>query len=217
MRLAATVFESIREGIVVTDLEPRIVAVNRAYTEITGYSAAQVVGKNPKIIRSGRHDKSFYQAMWSSLQEEGYWSGEIWNRRKNGEIYPQWLTISAVSISSASNGRKELCNYVGVFTDISQIKQSEAQLAHLAHYDPLTGLPNRLLVQSRLHHAVERAQRYNLRVATLYIDLDRFKNVNDSLGHPIGDELLIKLTERLKNRLREEDALARLGGDEFYW
>ncbi|HRN82557.1 EAL domain-containing protein [Nitrosomonas europaea] len=215
LRLAATVFESIREGIVVTDLEPRIVAVNRAYTEITGYSAAQVVGKNPKIIRSGRHDKSFYQAMWSSLQEEGYWSGEIWNRRKNGEIYPQWLTISAVSISSASNGRKELCNYVGVFTDISQIKQSEAQLAHLAHYDPLTGLPNRLLVQSRLHHAVERAQRYNLRVATLYIDLDRFKNVNDSLGHPIGDELLIKLTERLKNRLREEDALARLGGDEF--
>ncbi|MDF0677645.1 MAG: GGDEF domain-containing protein [Nitrosomonas sp.] len=126
--------------------------------------------------------------------------GEIWNRRKNGEIYPQWPTISAVSISSASNGKKELCNCVGVFTDISQIKQPK-QLAHLAHYDPLTGLPNRLLVQSRLHHAVERAQRYNLRVVTLYIDLDRFKNVNDSLASD-RDELLIKLTERLKNRLR---------------
>lgn len=216
LRLAATVFESIREGVVITDLEPRIVAVNRAYTEITGYSAAQVVGKNPRIIRSGRHDKSFYQAMWSNLKEEGYWSGEIWNRRKNGEIYPQWLTISAVCTGSAGNDKNGLCyNYVGIFTDISQIKQSEAQLAQLAHYDPLTGLPNRLLVQSRLHHAVERAQRYSLRVVTLYIDLDRFKNINDSLGHPIGDELLIKLAERLKKRLRKEDALARLGGDEF--
>lgn len=210
LKQAAAVFESSREGIVITDLEPRILAINRAYTEITGYSEAQVLGKNPKIIKSGHHGKPFYQAMWASLKTVGHWSGEIWNRRRNGEIYPQWLTISTVC-----NDRNEPCNYVGVFADITQMKQSEAQLAHLAHYDPLTGLPNRLLVQSRLHHAIERAQRHNLRIATLYVDLDRFKNVNDSLGHPIGDELLIMLAARLKKRLREEDTLARLGGDEF--
>ena len=210
LRQAAAVFESTREGVVITDLEPRILAVNRAYTEITGYGAAQALGKNPKIIKSGRHDKSFYQAMWAGLLQEGYWHGEICNRRKNGEIYPQWLTITTVR-----NDKNEPCNYVGVFTDITQMKQSEARLAHLAHYDPLTGLPNRLLVQSRLLHAIERAQRHNFRIAALCLDLDRFKNVNDSLGHPVGDELLIMLTARLKNRLREEDTLARLGGDEF--
>lgn len=210
LKQAAAVFESSREGIVITDLEPRILAINRAYTEITGYGEAQVLGKNPKIIKSGHHGKPFYQAMWAGLKTVGHWSGEIWNRRRNGEIYPQWLTISTVF-----NDRNEPCNYVGVFADITQMKQSEAQLAQLAHYDPLTGLPNRLLVQSRLHHAIERAQRHNLRIATLYVDLDRFKNVNDSLGHPIGDELLIMLAARLKKRLREEDTLARLGGDEF--
>lgn len=215
LRLAATVFESIREGVVITDLEPRIVAVNQAYTRITGYDEAQVLGKNPKIIKSGFHDKAFYQAMWSSLKETGYWSGEVWNRRKNGEIYPQWLTISAVCVDSSCGTESKPCNYVGVFTDISQLKQSEAQLTQLAHYDPLTSLPNRLLVQSQLQHAVERAQRHGSLVAVLYIDLDRFKNVNDSLGHPVGDELLIKLAERMKKRVREEDMLARLGGDEF--
>lgn len=210
LKQAAAVFESTREGVVITDLQSRIVAVNRAYTEITGYSEAQVLGKNPKIVQSGRHDKSFYQAMWSSLTQVGYWCGEVWSRRSNGEIYPQWLTISTVC-----NDRNEPSNYVGVFTDITQTKQSEARLMHLAHYDPLTDLPNRLLVQSRLHHAIERAQRHNYRIATLYLDLDRFKNVNDSLGHPVGDELLIMLASRLKKRLREEDTLARLGGDEF--
>jgi len=210
LKQAAAVFESSREGVVITDLEPRIVAINRAYTEITGYGKDQVVGKNPKVIKSGRHGKLFYQAMWASLAKIGYWSGEIWNRRKNGEIYPQWLTITTVY-----NDRNEPCNYVGVFTDITQMKQSEARLAHLAHYDPLTDLPNRLLAQSRLQHAIERAQRHDNRIATLYVDLDRFKNVNDSLGHPIGDELLIMMASRLKKRLREEDTLARLGGDEF--
>ncbi len=210
LRQAAAVFESTREGVVITDLQSRILAVNRAYTEITGYSEEQVLGKNPKIIRSGRHDENFYQAMWASLNSVGYWRGEIWNRRKNGEVYPQWLTISTV--------RNEIgapSNYVGVFTDITQMKQSEARLTHLAHYDPLTGLPNRLLMQSRLQHAIERAQRHHHRVAALYVDLDRFKNINDSLGHPVGDELLIMLAARMKKRLREEDTLARLGGDEF--
>lgn len=215
LRLAATVFESIREGVVITDLEPRIVAVNRAYTEITGYSADQVIGKNPKVVRSGRHDKPFYQEMWARLKKEGYWNGEIWNRRKSGEVYPQWLTISAVNFGSEDGKEAEPSNYVGVFTDVSQIKQSEAQLARLAHYDSLTGLPNRLLMQTYLQHAVERAYRHHQKIAVLYIDLDRFKNVNDSLGHPVGDELLIMLAERLRKRLREEDILARLGGDEF--
>lgn len=210
LRQAAAVFESTREGVVITDLQPRILAVNRAYTEITGYSEEQVLGKNPKIIRSGRHDEIFYQAMWASLNSVGHWRGEIWNRRKNGEVYPQWLTISTVR-----NEIGEPSNYVGVFTDITQMKQSEARLTHLAHYDPLTGLPNRLLVQSRLQHAIERAQRHHHRVAVLYVDLDRFKNINDSLGHPVGDELLIMLSARMKKRLREEDTLARLGGDEF--
>lgn len=195
----------------ITDLEPRIVAVNRAYMEITGYRKSEVIGKNPKLIKSGRHDQAFYQSMWNNLIQAGYWRGEIWNRRKNGEIYPQWLTISTVHDES---GKPR--NYVGVFTDISQIKQSEARLEHLAHYDPLTGLPNRLLAQSRLQHAIERADRNHYRVATLYLDLDRFKNVNDSLGHPAGDELLSLLANRLKSRLREEDTLARLGGDEFF-
>lgn len=210
LKQAAAVFESAREGVVITDLEPCILAVNRAYMEITGYSEIEALGKNPKIIRSGRHDESFYQAMWADLIKVGYWSGEMWNRRKNGEIYPQWLTISTVR-----NDRNEPCNYVGVFTDITQIKQSEARLTQLAHYDPLTGLPNRLLAQLRLHHAIERAQRHHHRVAALYLDLDRFKNVNDSLGHPAGDELLIMLASRLKKRLREEDTFARLGGDEY--
>lgn len=215
LHLAATVFESIREGVVITNLEPRIVAVNRAYTEITGHSEKEVVGRNPKIIKSGRHNKAFYETMWSQLKKEGYWSGEIWNRRKNGEIYPQWLTINAVCVNSNCYSNNTPCNYVGIFTDISAIKQTEAQLIQLAHYDSLTGLPNRLLAQSRLHHAVERARQHHFRIAALYIDLDRFKNVNDSLGHPVGDELLIQLAERLRNRLREEDTLARLGGDEF--
>lgn len=155
--------------------------MNQAYTRITGYSEAQVLGKNPRIIKSGLHDKAFYQAMWSTLKATGHWSGEVWNRRKGGEIYPQWLTISAVCIDSSCGATDKPCNYVGVFTDISQLKQSEAQLAQLAHYDPLTGLPNRLLVQSQLQHAVERAQRHGALVGVLYIDLDRFKNVNDSL------------------------------------
>jgi diguanylate cyclase (GGDEF)-like protein/PAS domain S-box-containing protein len=207
---AATVFASTRDGVVITDLVPRIVAINRAYADITGYSEAEVLGNNPSMLQSGRQDKAFYQALWQSLRETGHWQGEIWNRRKNGEIYPQWLSISMVRDEWG-----EPRNYVGVFTDMSQIKASEARLEHLAHFDPLTDLPNRLLVQSRLQNAIERAERHGYRVAALYLDLDHFKNVNDSLGHPVGDELLVQLARRLSERLRDEDTLARLGGDEF--
>jgi diguanylate cyclase (GGDEF)-like protein/PAS domain S-box-containing protein len=210
LRQAAAVFESTREGVVITDLTPRILTVNRAYTQITGYEAAEVVGQNPGMMKSGRQDKLFYAALWASVQEVGHWQGEIWNRRKSGEVFPQLLTISTVY-----DGEGLPSHYVGVMTDISQLKQTEARLEHLAHYDPLTNLPNRLLLQSRLEHALERAERHRQQVAVLFLDLDRFKNVNDSLGHPVGDELLENLARRLSARLREDDTLGRLGGDEF--
>ncbi len=210
LRLAAAVFESTQDGVMIANTEPRILAVNHAYQEITGYSAQEALGKNPNILQSGRHDRPFYQSMWASIQQTGHWQGEIWNRRKNGEVYPQWTSISAVR-----NEQGEVSNYVGVFTDISQLKQTEARLERLAHYDPLTALPNRLLFQSRMEHALEGAHRQGEQVALLLIDLDRFKDVNDTLGHPAGDELLQKVVERMRQRLREEDTLARLGGDEF--
>ena len=210
LRQAATVFESTREGVIITDLDGCILDVNRAFTEISGYSESEVLGRNPNLLRSDRQDRAFYQALWQSLKTVGHWQGEIWNRRKSGELYPQILTINTVA---DSQGRPS--HYVGVMTDISQLKQSEARLEHLVHYDPLTNLPNRRLVQSRLEHALDRADRQNGRVAVLFVDLDRFKTVNDSLGHPSGDALLELLARRLSERVREDDTLARLGGDEF--
>ncbi|MBA4255804.1 MAG: two-component system response regulator [Polaromonas sp.] len=210
MKQAATVFQATHDGVFITDLGPRIIATNRAYTDITGYTEDEVLGKNPSFLQSGRHAPDFYQSLWAHLKQEGRWHGEVWNRRKNGEIYPQWLTISAVK-----NEQGVPFQYVGVFTDITQIRQSEARLERLAHYDPLTDLPNRLLLQSRLTHAVERAHRHRNQVAVLFLDLDRFKNVNDSLGHPAGDALLQMLAKRLSQRVRESDTLGRLGGDEF--
>ncbi len=209
-RLAATVFESTHEGIMITDPHSRILAVNQAFTRVTGYEEEEVVGQTPVMLRSGRHDPDFYAVIWRALREAGHWQGEIWNRRKSGEVYPELLSISAVHDSQGS-----VSHYVGMFTDISKIKESEARLAHLAHYDPLTDLPNRLLLSSRLRHAIEQAQRQQTRLAVLFLDLDRFKNVNDSLGHQVGDELLRAVTDRMGERLRAEDTLARLGGDEF--
>ncbi|HRY16064.1 MAG TPA: EAL domain-containing protein, partial [Candidatus Competibacteraceae bacterium] len=210
LRLSAAVVASTRDGVVITDLEARILVVNPAYCEITGYSEAEALGQTPRILQSGRHDRAFYQAMWASLQETGHWRGELWNRRKNGELYPQWLTVSVVR-----NPQGEATHYVGVLTDMSQIRYIEARLERLAHYDPLTDLPNRLLVQSRLAHALEQAQRHGHQVSVLFIDLDQFKTINDSLGHPVGDQLLQAVAWRLSGRFRQEDTLARLGGDEF--
>jgi diguanylate cyclase (GGDEF)-like protein/PAS domain S-box-containing protein len=209
-RLAATMFESTHEGVMITDANGRILTVNQAFTRVTGYEEEDAVGQSPSLLRSGRHDPDFYAAIWRAIDEAGHWQGEIWNRRKTGEVYPELLSISAVQ-----DQHGKVCNYVGVFTDISQIKESEAKLEHLAHYDPLTELPNRLLLSSRLQHAIDQAQRQGDRVAILFLDLDRFKNVNDSLGHQAGDELLQAVTKRLVHRLRVEDTLARLGGDEF--
>ena len=210
LRQAAAVYENTLEGVIITDHESSIVAVNRAFSDITGYSEADVLGRNPRILKSGRHDADFWQEFWRSVFETGGWEGEIWNRRKNGETIPEWLSISTVR-----DRHGKVINYVAVFSDISRIKQTEARLEELAHYDPLTGLPNRLLFQSRLDHALDAARRHHSRLALMFMDLDRFKNINDSLGHPTGDELLSAIARRFMTRLREEDTLARLGGDEF--
>lgn len=210
LRLAGLVFESSAEGILLTDADARILSVNPAFERITGFTAAEAIGARPSMMQSGRQNEVFYQEMWQSLRENGLWAGEIWNMRKDGTIYPEWLTISA-----ARDARGQITNYVGVFTDITTLKRSEQQLRHMAHHDPLTDLANRALLDDRLEHALRRAHRDNGRLAVLFIDLDRFKTVNDTLGHNVGDELLVEIANRLKASLREGDTLARLGGDEF--
>ncbi|MDX8376753.1 MAG: EAL domain-containing protein [Mariprofundales bacterium] len=210
LRLGSTVFQCSAEGMMVTDINANIVAINKAFTIITGYSEAEVIGNKPDILKSGRHDKSFYTSLWQHLHDIGIWQGEVWNRRKNGEIFAEWLTISSVR-----NDDDEVSQYVGIFSDITELKVSQEKLDHLAHHDPLTGLPNRLLLHARLKHALARAHQEQHQVAVLFIDLDRFKNVNDSLGHPIGDVLLQKCAQRLLQCVTEEDTIARLGGDEF--
>jgi len=210
LRQSAKVFESTADGVSITDAAGNMIAVNRAFTVITGYTEAEALGRNPRILKSGRHDKLFYKAVWNSIAQAGSWSGEIWNRRKNGEIYPEWLTISSVTDDTG-----KLTNYVGVFSDISQIKQSEAERERLAHFDPLTELPNRLLFNARLDHAIQRAERDDSLLTLLFIDLDRFKNINDALGHPAGDRVLQDVARRLSNCGRVEDTVSRLGGDEF--
>jgi diguanylate cyclase (GGDEF)-like protein/PAS domain S-box-containing protein len=210
LRQSAVVFESTAEGVMITDADKNIIAVNKAFTEITGFEPEEAIGSTPKILRSERQDEAFYLSMWRDIVHTGRWQGEIWNRRKSGEIHPEWMTISVVR---DSNGR--VVNYVGVFSDITAIKRSQEQLNHLAHHDPLTDLPNRLLFSARLTHAIEHAKRNDRRVALLYLDLDRFKNVNDTLGHPVGDQLLQMVAWRMRDHLRECDTVARLGGDEF--
>jgi diguanylate cyclase (GGDEF)-like protein/PAS domain S-box-containing protein len=209
-RLDAAAFESTRDGVMIADLEARILSVNRAFLETTGYSEAELLGQSPRILQSGRHGRDFFQGMWFALSNAGLWRGEIWNRRKSGEIFPAWLTISAVH-----NDRGEPTHYVAIYTDVSKLKESEEKLKYLAHFDPLTDLPNRLLVQSRLEHAIDQAQRRGDHISLLFIDLDDFKQVNDSLGHVVGDDLLVQVAGRLRTRVRSEDTLARLGGDEF--
>lgn len=210
LRQSAMVYTHSQEGVIITNAEFNIIAVNPAFTIITGYSEQEALGHNPRFLSSGRHSRNYYQSMWQTVQQMGFWQGEIWNRRKSGEIYPEWLTISAVR-----NERDIITTYVGVFTDITRLKQSEDELEHLAHYDPLTQLPNRLLLLSRLEHSVARMVRQNLRGAVLMLDVDHFKLVNDSLGHTVGDELLCLVAQRLERRLRDADTFARLGGDEF--
>lgn len=210
LRLAQKVIENTSEAVVITDPGGIIVEINNAYTQITGYEREEVIGLNPRFSQSGHHDKQFYQAMWSQLADEGYWSGEIWDRRKDGEAFPKWLTINAIY-----NDDDSVSHYVGIFTDISEKKDTEKKLKNLAFYDPLTGLPNRVFFLERLNEALITSQRHRNRTALLFIDLDRFKDVNDTLGHNAGDELIIQASRRIRRCLRQSDTVARLGGDEF--
>jgi diguanylate cyclase (GGDEF)-like protein/PAS domain S-box-containing protein len=210
LQLAATVFENTAEGVLITDTDQRISAVNRAFSEITGYSEIEALGQTPRLLASGQHDSAFYIAMWHQLTAEGHWQGEIYNKRKNGELYPSWLTISAVR-----NSEHVITHFVAVFADISSIKHAQAKLDYQAHHDPLTGLPNRALFENRLQAALTCAQVSNRQGAVLFLDLDRFKHINDSLGHPVGDLLLKGIAQRLKEQVRDVDTVARLGGDEF--
>ena len=208
LKLAASVFES-QQGILISNADNIIIRVNKAFTDLTGYSAEEVIGKNPSILKSGRHDQDFYRGMWQSIENAGAWQDEIWNRRKNGEIYPEWLSITPVKNDGI------ITHYIGTMSDISAYKSAEAQIHQLAFYDPLTELPNRRLLLERLQHGIDMCLREDKLMALLMLDLDNFKPVNDSLGHLAGDELLQQVAGRLLERLRNIDLIARLGGDEF--
>jgi diguanylate cyclase (GGDEF)-like protein/PAS domain S-box-containing protein len=210
LRLAADAFTHAYEGIMITDADAKIIDVNEGFTRITGYVREEVIGRNPRFLQSGRQPRKFYEDLWKAMLEQGFWRGEIWNRRKSGEIYAEILTISSVRDAA---GRMQ--NMIGLFTDITSLKNYQEQLERMAHYDPLTGLPNRALLSDRLQQAVVGTQRRGGGVAVMYIDLDGFKEVNDRHGHDVGDELLIAIAQRMKAILREGDTLARLGGDEF--
>jgi diguanylate cyclase (GGDEF)-like protein/PAS domain S-box-containing protein len=203
-------FEATDHAIIVTDIVGTIISVNRAFTNLTGYSRDEAVGNNPRILQSGRHDQAFYKQLWETLLATGHWHGDVWDRRKDGSIYPKYLSISAIK-----NPAGELTNFVGIFYDNSERKAVEDRLEYLAHYDSLTGLPNRSLLLDRLEQAIERAIRIGSKVALLYLDLDHFKLVNDTHGHSAGDELLKAVAQRMRTCVRAVDTIARLGGDEF--
>ena len=209
LRIAATSFE-VQEGIMITDARNVVLRVNHTFTDITGYTSAEIIGKKPSLLRSGRQDEAFYSDLWNKLRQAGTWNGEIWNRRKNGEIYPEHLTITAVK-----DAKGVVTNYVAAFTDITKSKAAEEAIKDLAFFDPLTKLSNRRLLQDRLHQALSASDRSGQTGALLFIDLDNFKNINDTLGHTVGDVLLQEVAERLKSCVRQGDTVARLGGDEF--
>jgi diguanylate cyclase (GGDEF)-like protein/PAS domain S-box-containing protein len=208
--LTSRIIENAAEGILITDARCIILSVNPAFEKSTGYTAGEAIGKTPALLKSGHHGKNFYREMWDSLNKNGQWQGEVWNRHKSGEIYPEWLSISAVKDS-----QQKVINYVGIFSDAHTQEYILERLHYLAYYDGLTGLPNRRLFLDRLNVSLSQARRDRHMLAVMFVDLDQFKQINDTLGHEIGDRLLVAVTERMKGCLREGDTLARLGGDEF--
>jgi len=213
LKLSARVFATASEGITITDTDGTILDVNDAFTEVTGYSREEIVGKNPRVLQSGRHSALFYAKMWQSIRDTGQWQGEVWNRRKNGEIYPEWLTVTAGTVKAGA--QRKVTHYVATFSDITERKKNEAEIYQLAFYDPLTGLPNRRLLMDRLRHVLASRAHDAERVSLLFIDIDNFKTLNDIKGHDIGDLLLVEIAQRLRACAREGDTVARLGGDEF--
>lgn len=211
LRQTAKVLENSADAICITDASTRIIVVNKAFTKITGYQEQEVLGKQVNMLKSGVHERDFYHEMWRSITSKGEWEGEIWNKRKNGDIYPEWLHISMVKDQES----KMITNYVAIFSDITLRKQTEQRLAYLAHYDELTGLPNRTLFYERLNRAIDHAHQQHHQVAVMFLDLDRFKFVNDTWGHAVGDLLLKDVAKRLRDCVRQNDTIARLGGDEF--
>ena len=210
LQLFKNLFDYAIEGVFITDPEARILTVNHSFSVITGYQPAEVIGQNPRILSSGKHGPEFYQQMWRSLKNKGAWSGEIWNRKKDGTIWPQWLSISRINNESG-----KITHYFAFFHDITELKRKEKQISIMAYSDALTKLPNRAALELRLAKALSRADRKDLTLAIFFIDLDNFKNINDSLGHDIGDQVLIEVAARLAQTIRTEDTLSRLGGDEF--
>jgi diguanylate cyclase (GGDEF)-like protein/PAS domain S-box-containing protein len=210
LRLNAQVFDSSNEAMVITDRQNNIISVNRAFTRLTGYEREEALGKNPRILNSGRQDAAFYRSMWESIIENGFWRGDIWDRRKDGSCYPKFLSITAIRDDGG-----EIVKFSAVFYDVSERKEMELQLENLAHYDSLTGLPNRMLLHDRLEQAIATAERQRQHFALLFIDLDGFKPVNDEHGHGVGDAVLKLVGERLNLVIRGMDTAARLGGDEF--
>ncbi|MFZ4703394.1 MAG: PAS domain S-box protein, partial [Candidatus Methylumidiphilus sp.] len=210
MKLAALLYQNSNEAMTVTDANGVILNVNPAFTRLTGYAAEEVVGKNPRILQSGRHDWAFYHKMWQAINTTGHWQGEIWNKRKDGEVYAEWLSINTIHNEDGSVHRR-----VALFSDISEKKKSEELIWNQANFDFLTQLPNRRMFHDRLAQEVKKAARNRMMLALLFIDLDRFKEVNDTLGHDMGDLLLKDASQRLTSCVREADTVARLGGDEF--
>lgn len=209
-RLAAAIFDATDEAMLITDERQIILSVNPAFERVTGYSAAEAIGQTPRLLSSGRHDQDFYSAMWETLLHDGHWHGEIWNRRKSGELYVQRITLSVLRDADGHT-----TNYVAVFSDITSSKREADRLRHLVHHDSLTRLPNRVLLLDRTEQALSQAVRNGNRAALLFLDLDGFKGINDRLGHLAGDHVLEAVAERLSGCVRESDTVARLGGDEF--
>ncbi len=210
LTLFGRIFEATAEAILITDADNVIVAANPAFSEITGYTLDDVKGRNPRLLSSGRHDRAFYERLWRTLTRDGHWQGELWNRRKDGGVFPEWATLTVIR-----DERGRVTNYVAIFSDITAAKRTEAQLTYLAHHDHLTGLPNRTLLFDRLDQALASSARDGTSVALLLVDLDDFKTVNGSVGHHLGDETLRTIAHRLKRLLRQSDTVARMGGDEF--
>lgn len=210
LMISDSIINEALEGIIITDANNRIVKANKSQELMSGYTMEELIGENPSLFKSNRHDYGFYKDMWDSIKSDGFWKGEVWDRRKNGEVYPKWMSITVIK-----NKKQEIDHFIGISSDLSKVKEAEKDIKHMAYYDSLTGLPNRALFNDRLKSALKRSERYGREIALLYMDLDRFKLVNDTYGHYIGDELLIAVARRIESQIKKTDILCRLAGDEF--